>query len=67
MKDFIIRLVQWHETFRKAELEALATLARIKLDILDYSDDVSPHAFSVTYDQRRLMLIPTSLRSVWSV
>jgi len=40
MIDFIVRLVQWHETFRKAELEALAVLANVHLQILDYSDDV---------------------------
>jgi len=41
MIDFLVRLVQWHETFRKAELEALAVLAKIRLEIVEYSDDVS--------------------------
>lgn len=34
--DFLVRLVQAHESFRKAELEALSSLERVKIDILDY-------------------------------
>ena len=35
--EFLVRLIQIHETFRKPELEALAKLANIDLDIIAYS------------------------------
>jgi tRNA G10 N-methylase Trm11 len=41
MPEYLVRLVQVHESFRKAELLALAELAGVELDILKYSEDVS--------------------------
>lgn len=41
MMQYLVRLVQVHETFRKPELQALATIAGVNLDIL-YYDDGSP-------------------------
>jgi tRNA G10 N-methylase Trm11 len=38
--EYLIRLIQIHETFRKPELEALADIANIKMEILFYSADV---------------------------
>lgn len=38
--EYLIRLVQVHEKFRKAELEALASLHHIKLEFVTYEDGV---------------------------
>ena len=38
--EYLIRLVQTHETFRKPELEALARTAQVKLEILSHSEYV---------------------------
>jgi len=38
--EYLIRLIQIHETFRKPELEALADLANLKMEILFYSAQV---------------------------
>lgn len=40
--EYLIRLVQVHETFRKPEVQALATLAGVDLEIIAYSEIVSP-------------------------
>lgn len=39
--EYLIRFTQVHETFRLAEIEALATLESIKLEIVFYSPTVS--------------------------
>jgi tRNA (guanine10-N2)-methyltransferase len=39
--DYLLRLCQVHETFRKPEIEALAQLASINIKILTYFKDVS--------------------------
>lgn len=39
MPEYLVRLVQVHESFRKAELEALAELAGIEMEIILYSED----------------------------
>jgi tRNA (guanine10-N2)-methyltransferase len=39
--DYLIRLSQVHETFRLAEIEALAVQERIDMKILSYSLEVS--------------------------
>lgn len=39
--EYLIRLIQIHETFRRPELEALAEIANIKLEFVFYSADVS--------------------------
>ena len=36
--EYLIRFVQVHETFRKPEIEALADLAGIDVEFLDYSE-----------------------------
>ena len=38
--EYMIRFTQVHETFRLAEIEALAVLEGIKLDVLSYSPSV---------------------------
>ncbi|KAI9840065.1 MAG: hypothetical protein M1819_000258 [Sarea resinae] len=38
MKDYLIRLVQVHESFRKAEVLALAALAELNIKIIAYSN-----------------------------
>ncbi|KAL1958613.1 hypothetical protein VTO42DRAFT_4210 [Malbranchea cinnamomea] len=37
--DYLIRFAQVHESFRKPEIQALATLANIHVEFLVYSDD----------------------------
>jgi tRNA G10 N-methylase Trm11 len=39
--ECMIRFTQVHETFRLAEIEALAVLERVKLEILSYSPNAS--------------------------
>jgi len=39
--EYMIRFTQIHETFRLAEIEALAVLEKIDLEILSYSPTVS--------------------------
>ncbi|KAF2722829.1 tRNA guanosine-2'-O-methyltransferase [Polychaeton citri CBS 116435] len=54
--EFLIRLVQWHETFRKPEIDALADLAGIRVHWRRYSDN-SPFAIvSLTGSQEPLVL-----------
>jgi hypothetical protein len=38
--DFLIRFVQVHKEFRQAEIEALAAIAGVAVQVLSYSDDV---------------------------
>ena len=45
MPDYLIRLVQMHESFRKAEIQALAELAGVEVDIIEYHEDVSLRLF----------------------
>jgi len=40
MPEYLVRLAQVHESFRKAELEALAELTGIEMEIILYSEDV---------------------------
>ncbi|KAF2691071.1 tRNA guanosine-2'-O-methyltransferas-like protein TRM11 [Lentithecium fluviatile CBS 122367] len=39
MPEYLIRLVQVHESFRKAELEALAEVAKTAIEFVYYSED----------------------------
>jgi tRNA G10 N-methylase Trm11 len=43
--EYLIRLAQMHETFRRPELEALAVLHNVDLEILEYSDEVWQETF----------------------
>lgn len=40
MPEYLIRCVQQHESFRKAELESLATLAGVEMNFISYSESV---------------------------
>ena len=42
MMEYMIRFTQVHETFRLAEIEALAVLEGINLEVLSYNPSVSP-------------------------
>lgn len=39
--DFIIKFAQAHETFRVAEIQALAITEGVNLEVVEYSDEVS--------------------------
>jgi tRNA G10 N-methylase Trm11 len=47
MKEYLVRFAQVHETFRKPELFALAELAGVELEIVDYQEEVSAHIHSI--------------------
>jgi tRNA G10 N-methylase Trm11 len=38
--EYLVRFAQVHETFRKPELEALAVVANVQLEILKYNPTV---------------------------
>ena len=38
--EYLIRLVQAHESFRKSEIEAIAELSGLDLEIISYAEDV---------------------------
>lgn len=40
MPDYLVRLAQTHESFRRPELEALAQLANIDLTVVQYDETV---------------------------
>jgi tRNA (guanine10-N2)-methyltransferase len=40
MAEYLIRLVQVHESFRKPEILALAALANVNIEVLSYSECV---------------------------
>lgn len=39
--DYLIRFSQSHETFRRAEIEAIATCLGFDMQVVFYDDDVS--------------------------
>lgn len=41
MPQYLVRLAQAHESFRRAELQALADVAGITLRFVKYQEDVS--------------------------
>jgi tRNA G10 N-methylase Trm11 len=41
--EYLIRFAQTHETFRQPEIQALAWLHDIDLEIVSYNELVSPH------------------------
>lgn len=41
MPQYLVRFAQVHENFRKAELLALAEVAGVAIEIVEYSDEVS--------------------------
>jgi tRNA (guanine10-N2)-methyltransferase len=43
--DFIVKFAQVHESFRMAELRALAVIEDVDLDIVGYSDEVGPASY----------------------
>jgi tRNA (guanine10-N2)-methyltransferase len=43
--EYLIRFTQVHETFRLAEIEAIATLQNISLEIISYSPTVSKTSY----------------------
>jgi tRNA G10 N-methylase Trm11 len=53
--EYLIRLIQIHETFRKPELEALAEIANIKMEIVFYSADVGSNLFISTMEPHAIL------------
>jgi len=41
MTEYLVRLVQMHESFRKAELQALADVAGVPIYFIKYEKNVS--------------------------
>ena len=44
--EFLIRLAQAHESFRLAEIQAIAVSEGIDLDVVEYSPDVCSYTYS---------------------
>ena len=40
--EFLLRLVQFHESFRRPEVDALAQLAGVEVELLSYHEHVRP-------------------------
>lgn len=40
MPDYLVRFVQMHESFRQAELQALADVAEVPIEFVKYDDEV---------------------------
>lgn len=38
--EYLVRFVQLHETFRVPELQAVASIAGVDMQVLDYDQDV---------------------------
>ena len=47
MMEYMIRFTQVHETFRLAEIKALAVLENIDLEVLSYSPSVSAYSHTL--------------------
>jgi hypothetical protein len=45
--DFLIKFAQYHESFRQAEIEALAVVEKVDLTVLSYDADVSHSLYPV--------------------
>lgn len=52
--EYMIRFTQVHETFRLAEIKALAVLEGIDLEVLSYSPSVSSHLLTIRISAHRL-------------
>ncbi len=61
--DFLVKFAQIHETFRLAELEALATLEGIDLVIKSYDSDVSAALQSM---MNELLMVPSRRSALFS-
>ncbi|RYP61512.1 hypothetical protein DL769_007668 [Monosporascus sp. CRB-8-3] len=62
--EYLIRFTQWHETFRLAETQALATYLNIELKIISYSDELPSEE-----DARALMkrsILAQSIHEHWA-
>lgn len=46
MPEYLVRLVQMHESFRKAELQALADLNGIPIEFVKYDENVGHEIFA---------------------
>jgi tRNA G10 N-methylase Trm11 len=62
MPEYLVRLAQVHESFRKAELQALAELAGVEIEFVSYNEDVGIFSvnlvFGVKFTSRKLYLFP---------
>ncbi|OCL01319.1 tRNA guanosine-2'-O-methyltransferase TRM11 [Glonium stellatum] len=63
MPEYLVRLVQVHESFRKAELEALAELAGIEMEFISYSEDSPFCIISLPSSDAAARLITRSILS----
>lgn len=49
MPEYLVRLAQAHETFRKVELQALADVAGVGLNFVKYEEDVGTISFHASH------------------
>lgn len=56
--DFLIKFAQAHETFRVPEIEALALVEGLDMEIVDYSQDVCSPMNDIGQTQKLTMNSP---------
>ncbi|EKG19411.1 tRNA guanosine-2'-O-methyltransferase TRM11 [Macrophomina phaseolina MS6] len=64
MPEYLIRCVQQHESFRKAELEALATLTGVGMEFISYSESTPFALVTLPSDDAARALITRSILSL---
>ncbi|EOD52086.1 putative rna methylase protein [Neofusicoccum parvum UCRNP2] len=63
MPEYLIRCVQVHESFRRAELESLATLAGVDLEFVSYSENTPFALVNLPSDAAARAIISRSILS----
>ncbi|KAK7727012.1 hypothetical protein SLS57_003042 [Botryosphaeria dothidea] len=64
MPEYLIRCVQQHESFRKAELESLATLAGVEMNFISYSESTPFALVTLPSDAAARAVITRSILSM---
>lgn len=63
--DYLVRLAQCHQSFRQAEIQALATVNDLELEFVTYSDNVRL-VFFFSWISRPLRF-PDFVYLIWSI
>lgn len=58
MPDYLVRLVQMHESFRKAELQALADVTQVPIEFVKYDEEVNEFLVSSNAILRLVFIFP---------
>ncbi|KAF2263979.1 tRNA guanosine-2'-O-methyltransferase [Lojkania enalia] len=63
MREYLVRLVQMHESFRKAELQALADVSGVEMHIIKYEEDSPFCVIGLPSDKAAHAMISRSILS----